>query len=101
MYYYDTKDCVLNRETRKTVLSQFFLKVSNDRMNVDYFENNCVDRKLFFIISIYLKLSLVECNGGTELHWVYMNKYRIDSRHDIILSGVSAEKCKKYCEVSY
>jgi len=44
MYYYETGECILNRELRTTT-PELFSNETNFQL-VDYFENNCFDGKL-------------------------------------------------------
>lgn len=84
MYYYETGQCILNREQRKTAPHMF---TSDTKFQlVDYFENNCFD---------------VSCDEGFNVHWIRMDDYEIGQDKDVIMTGLSAEECKKACTVSY
>ncbi|CAD5220106.1 unnamed protein product [Bursaphelenchus okinawaensis] len=80
MYYYETGECIMNREQRKTAPHMF----SSDTkfQLVDYFENNCFD---------------VQCAEGYKVHWIRMDDFEIGEDKDVIMGGLSNEECKKAC----
>ncbi|CAD5226983.1 unnamed protein product [Bursaphelenchus xylophilus] len=80
MYYYETGECIMNREQRKTAPHLF----SSDTkfQLVDYFENNCFD---------------VQCADGYKVHWIRMDDFEIGEDKDVIMGGLSSEECKQAC----
>uniref|UniRef100_A0AC34RIN7 Uncharacterized protein n=1 Tax=Panagrolaimus sp. JU765 TaxID=591449 RepID=A0AC34RIN7_9BILA len=80
MYYYETGECILNRETRKEFPESF----TNDTKFhlVDYFENNCYD---------------IACFGDAEIHWIRSEDFNIGIDKDVIMNGLTAEECKQAC----
>ncbi|KAI1725076.1 PAN domain-containing protein [Ditylenchus destructor] len=81
MYYYETGQCILNREMHKLTSPMLFSNDTHFQL-VDYFENNCFD---------------VNCFDNTQLHWIRVEDFHISAKRDVLLSGLTAEECKQAC----
>uniref|UniRef100_A0A914YZB3 PAN domain protein n=1 Tax=Panagrolaimus superbus TaxID=310955 RepID=A0A914YZB3_9BILA len=80
MFYYETGECILNRETKKDLPKKF----TNDTkfQLVDYFENNCYD---------------VTCFGSSDIHWIRAEDFNIGIEKDVIMNGLTIDECKQAC----
>uniref|UniRef100_A0A914BYX6 Uncharacterized protein n=1 Tax=Acrobeloides nanus TaxID=290746 RepID=A0A914BYX6_9BILA len=80
MFYYESGECILNRDMRQEYPNLF----TNDTQYhlVDYFENNCFD---------------ISCFDDSQVHWIRSESYRIGVEKDVIMAGISAEECRKAC----
>ncbi|KAK6748705.1 hypothetical protein RB195_001365 [Necator americanus] len=82
MYFYETGECIINRE-RRTDRPDLFVDGVQDQL-VDYFENNCLD---------------VHCFAG-QLHWIRTEEYSISHDKDVIIESMSMEECRTVCHVN-
>ncbi|EYC42929.1 hypothetical protein Y032_0511g2747 [Ancylostoma ceylanicum] len=82
MYFYETGECIINRE-RRTDRPDLFVEGVQDQL-VDYFENNCLD---------------VTCFSG-QLHWIRTEEYFISHEKDVIIESMSMEECKTVCQAN-
>ncbi|RCN43130.1 PAN domain protein [Ancylostoma caninum] len=82
MYFYETGECIINRE-RRTDRPDLFVEGVQDQL-VDYFENNCLD---------------VTCFSG-QLHWIRTEEYFISHEKDVIIESMSLEECKTVCQAN-
>ncbi|VDP48411.1 unnamed protein product, partial [Heligmosomoides polygyrus] len=80
MFFYETGECILNRE-RRTDRPELFVEGVQEQL-VDYFENNCQD---------------VRCYVG-QLHWIRTEDYFISHEKDVIIESMSLEECKAVCQ---
>ncbi|CAD6192841.1 unnamed protein product [Caenorhabditis auriculariae] len=80
MYYYETGECILNRES-KYVYGHLFKPGIQDTL-VDYFENNCADGN---------------CSDRQTLHWVRTEEYAIDDAKDVVIESSDAQQCNSLC----
>ena len=95
MFYYETGECILNRETKKELPENF----TNDTkfQLVDYFENNCYDGKRNTKFFEYAEFFVVTCFGSAEIHWIRAEDFNIGIEKDVILNGLTADECKQAC----
>ncbi|KAK6016244.1 PAN domain protein, partial [Ostertagia ostertagi] len=82
MFFYETGECIINRE-RRSDWPELFIDVVQDQL-VDYFENNCQD---------------VHCFNG-QLHWIRTEEYYINHEKDVIIESMSIENVRAVCEES-
>ncbi|XGW27911.1 hypothetical protein V3C99_008032 [Haemonchus contortus] len=80
MFFYETGECIINRE-RRSDWPELFIDGVQDQL-VDYFENNCQD---------------VHCFNG-QLHWIRTEEYFINHDKDVTIESMSLEECKAVCE---
>ena len=101
MFFYDTGQCILNREQRRSSPHLFSADVRDSL--VDYFDNNCYDgaKKTADAIKNYKRafLFLVSCPAEFNLHWIRMEDFEISAEKDVIMDGLSADECKAACTV--
>ncbi|CAJ0937760.1 unnamed protein product, partial [Mesorhabditis belari] len=80
MYYYETGECIMNRETRGDH-PDLFVSAPHDAI-VDYFENNCHN---------------AECQDGSTVHWIRSEEFQISPQKDVIVEAESQEECRQIC----
>ncbi|VDK52521.1 unnamed protein product [Anisakis simplex] len=83
MYYYTTKECIMNREDRSSLPNLFVLN-DLDRSIVDYFDNKCLN---------------VACQDGWSVHWIKIQPFEISNHSDLIIEGISKDECLIHCLV--
>ncbi|CAJ0564058.1 unnamed protein product, partial [Mesorhabditis spiculigera] len=81
MYYYETGECIINRETRNEH-PEMFAAAPFDAI-VDYFENNCHN---------------TDCRDGSAMHWIRAEEFSISPKKDVIVEAESHYECRQICE---
>ncbi|KAK6025825.1 PAN domain protein, partial [Ostertagia ostertagi] len=82
MFFYETGECIINRE-RRSDWPELFIDGVQDQL-VDYFENNCQD---------------VHCFNG-QLHWIRTEEYYINHEKDVIIESMSIERSARQLRFS-
>ncbi|VDL75319.1 unnamed protein product [Nippostrongylus brasiliensis] len=80
MFFYETGECIMNRE-RRTDKPDLFMEGVQDRL-VDYFESNCHD---------------VHCFTG-QLHWIRTEDYFIIHEKDVVIESMGIDECRAVCQ---
>ncbi|WKY06343.1 hypothetical protein Q1695_006500 [Nippostrongylus brasiliensis] len=80
MFFYETGECIMNRE-RRTDKPDLFMEGVQDRL-VDYFESNCHD---------------VHCFTG-QLHWIRTEDYFISHEKDVVIESMGIDECRAVCQ---
>uniref|UniRef100_A0A0N5AAC3 Apple domain-containing protein n=1 Tax=Syphacia muris TaxID=451379 RepID=A0A0N5AAC3_9BILA len=81
IYYYESRECILNRENRMTVPEAF--KLISKAEKVDYFDNLCFS---------------ASCLDGFETHWVKINTPLIsDLANVVVIKNTTDYECIESC----
>lgn len=100
MYYNDSKDCILNTQTRLTKPDLYTTDTSG--VLVDYYDNNCggEDCDTVKAVKDSENLGLSDQTGNTKVCYNTTDKMALFGFADQVIGNVDIDKCKEECTMA-